>query len=246
MNDKLDAQTIDDQINQIVQRGLPKRTSFRETLSILYHHIGLRHLFRDGAEIIYSIVVTLLMLTVFGAFTIGSAMFPASLLYGWICALAPLTYIVLVTLFYVYKTKTPGFDIERVCRFTVIQLAICRMLLFSLFALLVNSAFVIVVSQASDVHEGKALLLSVASLFFFASLTLLLPGMLTSVFRVVLLSFGWMGGSIWLSQKAPTFFLTVLGSLPAYVLSLASVAALLLFLFSLKGFLITKQTKEAV
>ncbi|SEO43404.1 hypothetical protein SAMN04488134_107130 [Amphibacillus marinus] len=179
------------EINQIVSKGVRRPEPFFKLLYKLYKQIGLRFVFRDARAVsIAVLMVTSLM--VFLIITQQEQINFAQNPYGIIMISSPILYGVLSLLPFLSSEFLSTVEVEMACKYTLEQLAVFRMLLFSICCFLLNTLWVLLMLvKFSSFHFVQALMVSTTSLLLFALLFLYALTWLRSVFSRLLFFIGW-------------------------------------------------------
>lgn len=143
------AAEIEGQISEIVAKGIQKESAFR-ILWELFHTVGLRRIFYGMYSILFILLsgVVLLLVLLYNGFR-PDASFPP---YGMALSLAPLVFLSSYLLC-VWKEKSEGtFEIPATCRYSFCHLLAFRLIVFTLFGLLITffSAFFFLPRDSED------------------------------------------------------------------------------------------------
>ncbi len=165
-----DEQIIEAQIRTIVDRGVLPKASFWSELMTMRRQIGLRYLFHDWTEILFTLVLTLFAMLFLFHQTSGYLEAGQEDVYPFVFIVSPVLYLIIALLFFVAKRQSSTHEVEMTCKYNTFQLAAFRMLAFSLFCLAANAvliSFLMLIYGQFDFV--RAYLMSASSLFLFSS-----------------------------------------------------------------------------
>jgi len=245
MVDYPDEQTMNSQIQFIVANGLVKEKPFHEHLLEMYKQLGFRYLFRDGAEIIFTMIMALAAI-VFGLFHVIEGGMQVDRLYSYLFIMSPILYMLVAVLFLVNLRSRDTFAVEMTCKYHVFQLAAFRMLVFSIVAIMLNVASILtlfLIYQNFNVME--AMLISISSLSVFATFFLYIIQKVKSRLASYAGMAGWLLANAALAYGNTELYQSVLSQIPMYVYISVSVGCLMLYVRRLKYF-ITLRNVEGV
>jgi len=167
-----DENTIQMQIQQIVDQGLPKKMSFMSYLKSMYQHIGLKHLFSDRIECAITFI-TAIAYIIIAFYQPERSDIDEYYLYGLIFLLSPILFIALSIYTYSNKIICGTFELEMSCKYNVFQIIAFRMLVFSIIAILLNTATILLmIVKYEHIQFFRAFMISNTGLFTFSVLFL--------------------------------------------------------------------------
>lgn len=240
-----DENTIQMQIQQIVDRGLPKKKSFMSYLKSMYRHIGLRHLFSDRIEyaITFITAITYIIITFYQP---ERSEIDEYYLYGLIFLLSPILFIALSIYTYSNKIICGTFELEMSCKYNVFQIIVFRMLVFSIIAILLNTATILLmILKYEHIQFFRAFMISNTGLFTFSVLFLFI--MMKRRSKIVALATigGWMLINLILLSVNSSVYREIVFNLPLIVYALVILGTSYFYLKSLNR-LIQYQQAEGV
>ncbi|MDW0112714.1 hypothetical protein QT711_05920 [Sporosarcina saromensis] len=190
----LEEQVVQMEIDKIVATGITPKVTFLTYLKSMIQQVGMRHIFSDRLELgfLITVVAALLAMLIISPFQ-GQIQD----IYSYIFLLSPILFMVLSVSTYLRKTQNNTYEVEMACKYNVYQIIACRMLLFSLLSVVLNTiAIAAVAMQFEGIHFLRAFLLSLTSLFVFSTLLLFaLMRRRTSVI-VIMTVIGWTFGNL--------------------------------------------------
>ncbi|KAB8125737.1 hypothetical protein F9U64_21815 [Gracilibacillus oryzae] len=235
---------IDQEISTILTEGMDSRANFWSFLLTMYRQLGFRIIFRDFTEIIYTIILSIVVVT-------GLLMSLGDLLiwndwnvYTIIFTFSPVTYLLFAYFFFIFQKQKPTYEVEMVCKYNLYQLAAFRMLTFSIVSMLVNSVFIIGLMMDQSIHFGYAFLLSSSSLFLFAVILLYVQLYVFSRLVKLLLAIGWLLGNILASIFSEGLYLIILQQIPLYIYGMIVIGSFVVYLKGLKKLLFASQRER--
>ncbi|WP_297632166.1 hypothetical protein [uncultured Clostridium sp.] len=173
MYDFEDIDIPDLEIDEIIEEGIVEKQGFFKHMKILYKNLGGKVIFIDRKEIsILSIILTVIM------FLLGYTLSKEnnlSNLYGAIFILSPVMYLI-ISLYGVIKAKENNMlEIEKTLKYNLYQIATFRIFVFSILTGIINIFVIGIMSiLEKDVQFIRLSIISVASIFIFSSILLLI------------------------------------------------------------------------
>ncbi|WP_349409868.1 hypothetical protein [Pseudalkalibacillus sp. SCS-8] len=234
------------EISMILEKGLDPKTSFGTYLMNMYRNIGLRHLFHDWTEILYTLVIALFLL---GAMGIGVMEWvPADQLniYTFIFIGSPLTYFTFAYLFFLNQKQKATYEVEMTCKYNLHQLAAFRMLVFSLFSLMVNGVIILLIAAQKEINVLYAFLISSSALFLFAMAFLYVQLHMKSRQAKWTVACVWVVGNVTAAFYSKDVYQLLLQHIPFYLYGIITVGAAILYIRSLKGLLFSTRMKGLI
>ncbi len=239
----LNKESMQAEIQMILQKGLDPKVSFWSYLVTMYKQVGLRFMFKDIVEILYTLIIAC---TVIGAFILSSTKVVdvhQINLYTVIFIWSPITYFVMAYLFFIKQKRKPTYEVEMTCKYNLHQLAAFRMLVFSVISMIMNGLFIYVLLMDNEFSFFYSLLLSSSSLFLFALLFLYVQLHAKSRMSKYVLFFGWIVMNLIASYFSSEIYLFVLKQIPIYIYGVIAIASVVLYVKSLKGLLVLRKMK---
>jgi hypothetical protein len=241
-----DEQTMKSEIQFIVSSGLVKPKKFHEYLLEMYRQLGFRYLFRDATEIIFTMLIASAAM-VFGLFQVMEGAMEADRLYSYLFIMSPILYMLVAVLFLVNLRSRDTFAVEMTCKYHVFQLAAFRMLVFSILAILLNIASILILFlfyQSFSIVE--AVLISISSLGVFSTMFLYIIQKVKSRVAGYAAVAGWVLANVALAYFNSELYDAVLSQIPVYVYIAVSVGCLVLYVRRLKVFITLRNVEEVL
>lgn len=241
-----DEQTMNSEIQFIVSSGLVKPKKFHEYLLEMYRQLGFRYLFRDATEIIFTMLMASAAM-VFGLFQVMEGAIEADKLYSYLFIMSPILYLLIAVLFLVNLRSRDTFALEMTCKYHVFQLAVFRMLVFSILAILLNIASILILFlfyQSFSIVE--ALLISISSLGIFSTVFLYIIQKVKSRVAGYAAVAGWVLANVALFYFNSELYDAVLSQIPVYVYVAVSAGCLVLYVRRLKFFITLRNVEEVM
>jgi hypothetical protein len=133
---------IQEHVRKIVSAGLPKKVSFVAHLIKMYKEIGLRFLFRDLTELVYILVIATSILLYLTLAAERFFMAGNENIITFIFISSPVLFLISCAVSFAKQKQANTYEIEMTCKYNVFQLAAFRMLVFSVFSLVLNALFI--------------------------------------------------------------------------------------------------------
>lgn len=231
---------IDQQVASIVKQALSIRQGFIRSLLDMKRQIGWQYLLLSFGEALFSGLVVLIL---FGYvwLTTNETTVHYPTFYGLLFMLSPLAFLSLTAYAYCQKQTNHTFELEMTMKYTVFQLLVCRMLLFSGLAIFVNMSLVLLLSLKVEFDVLRVLLLSLTGLFTFSAGLLFALNNGHVLKRSALFIAGWITLNMFLLVFVDKPYARILESLPITVYVGLLISVLGLYLYSFKHVFMKKQ-----
>ncbi|NBJ70698.1 MULTISPECIES: hypothetical protein [Clostridia] len=239
----LDEKSLQKEISAIITNGLDPKVAFWSYLATIYKQIGLKFLFKDFIEILFTFLITLVIGSAFILSTIDYIHVRNVNLYTIVFIWSPMTYMVMAYLFFVNQKQKTTYEVEMTCKYNFLQLAAFRMLMFSAISMLMNGLFIYALILQYELNFFYAFLLSSTSLFLFAVLFLYVQFHTRTHVSKIILLIVWLGSNLLASYYSMSFYMNFLKQIPFYVYGIIAIVAIVFYLKSLKGLLFTQKMK---
>lgn len=236
----LSEKQVDQQIALIIQKGLPKRSSLRESIVHVVRDFPKRpFLFEPGEWLFSCILIVFMSYIVFS--TTQNPNFKAPDFYSIIFALSPFVFIGLIGFSYMSKKMNGTLEIEMTMKYTVYQMLAIRMLFYSVIASIVNIGIIVVTAKFIQFDIFQAIAIALTGLFIFSAIFLLLVKGQFAAFKATVFSALWLLGNIALSKYETKAYGEVLIQLPSIVYITIALGAFILFIYALQQFFHTNE-----
>lgn len=240
-----DDSEMDSEIQFIVNKGLVKPKPFYEYLFEMYRQLGFRYLFRDATEVLFTVLLVSFAM-VFGLFQVMDSGKDEGGLYSYLFTVSPILYMLIASLFLVNLRSRDTFAVEMTCKYHVYQLAAFRMLVFSVLAVVLNLAYILILFlfyQTFNIVEAMLISVSSLSLFSTGYLYIIQKVKLRATSYAVMA--GWLFVNAALAYFSKELYSSVLSQVPFYVYMSVIAGCLYLYVRRLKYF-ITFRNVEGV
>ncbi|MCM3575993.1 hypothetical protein M3172_22745 [Mesobacillus subterraneus] len=233
------------EIQIILSKGLIKSKPFHEYLMEMYRQLGFRYLFRDATEVLFTVLVVSFAM-VFGLFQVMDSGKDEGGLYSYLFTMSPILYMLIASIFLVNLRSRDTFVVEMTCKYHVYQLAAFRMLVFSILAVLLNLAYIMVLFMFyPNFNIAEAMLISVSSLSIFSTGYLYIIQKVKTRITSYAVMAGWLLVNAALAYFSKELYASVLSQVPFYVY--ISVIAVCLYLYARRlKYFITFRNVEGV
>ncbi|MGL5694421.1 MAG: hypothetical protein ACRCXA_10100 [Peptostreptococcaceae bacterium] len=225
MPDDLD---IKNQINIILDNGLPSKQSFYMYIKDMYKTIGLKNLFHDLSELIF-IGVLVVSILAFSTYMIFRNEFVSTeRIYSFIFMISPLFYLATNLFSYMNMKDNNTYEMEMICKFNLYQVASLRMLVFSVISIVLNTIVVVALYERINVFRG--MMISFTSIFLFSVLLLYLILKTRSYIAKGLVIVGWIMCNGTLMRWSEVRYFKFLESLPVFVYFVVTTVSVIIYI----------------
>lgn len=237
----LDNQTIRIQIDNIVTAGVKQKQNFLSYLKSMVQQVGLRHIFSDRLEITFITLIVTIMIGLIVFLPYHSEIHD---MYGYIFLLSPILFLVLSIFTYVRKTQNHMYDVEMACKFNVYQIIAFRMLVFSVFSIVLNTiAVAFIAIRYEEFQFMRAFLLSISALFLFSNLLLFALMKRRTTVIVAGIVIGWIIGNLVFQLANVQLYNDLLMKTPIVVNAVVVLVIVFMYVQYLKKLIQFKQTE---
>ena len=232
---------IETEIKQIVALGAKRKESFFPYIKSMIQQVGIRQLFSDRTELIYIFIIAITSLSIF-LIQPDPEMGHVQDLYAYLFLVSPLLFLVFSIYTYANKVRSTTYEVEMTCKYNVYQIIACRMLAFSIIAILMNTMTIFFFAMFyEDVQFMRAFMISTSGLFIFSILFIYAMMKRRAPFTVGLVISGWLVGNILLRGVNNALYSEMLVHMPLFVYALVLASSLLVYLHNLKKLIQIKQ-----
>jgi hypothetical protein len=131
---------------------------------------------------------------------------------------SPILYLAVSSVAFINTKQRGTYEIEMTCKYNIYQLAVFRMLVFSIFCIIINvSALGLVFVFYKQINLLQALMLSITSLFLFSTTFLYVIFKIHSKYTKYFMVFIWMLANIWAAIFSSELYNMFLNKIPVYV-----------------------------
>lgn len=241
----LDEQTIQSQIQQIVEAGLRDRNrSFYAYLKQMYKQIGFKHLFSDRSEIVFALLTAAAFIMVH--FFISQGHIWEADLYGFIFMSSPVLFLMLTAYTYFNKTWNSTMEVEMTFKYHMYQIIGFRMFMYSIAAILFNSLFIFSLAFTyAEIEFFRAFMISNTGLFTFSILLLFAMMKRRSATAAAVMTISWVIVHLLFRGSGSQLYHDLLIELPLFVYAMVLLVVLYFNVKSLKK-LFNAQTMKGV
>lgn len=231
---------IDQQITQIIAKGLPKQKSFFSEIQGLYKQMGWRYILPNQNEWIFTVIALVALLLIVGV-TFGSDRVLTAKEMALFFMISPFLFMSLSLFSFFDKREAHTFELEMTTKFTVFQIIAVRMLAFSGLAIVSNTSLALWLASTHELSFIRLWLLSLTGLFLFATGLLVALRKGQVVPKLIGYVSGWLiinSGLVWLADEA---YVQVLQTLPTVLYGSLVVILIVLFGLAFKRMYLRKQ-----
>ena len=221
---------IKSEIDFIVTQGLGKRESFYSCLKNMYRQIGIRYLFRDELEIIFTILLVSSIL--FSVIIDRNIYFSENIkaIYAYLFTVSPILYLSMSILNLIIAKQNKTYEVEMTCKYNIYQISAFRMLVFSIICILFNSFFVYAATCFyEDINYLKAFVISIASLFLFSTIFLFALAKVKNRSIKYFITLGWIGFNLILFILKVDFYIQLLNKVSIYTWTIVAIGSLIIY-----------------
>jgi hypothetical protein len=238
-----DESFIQGEIGSILSKGLDPKTSLWSYLFEMYKQVGFRFIFRDFAEILFTLIVALMAGAALLAGTADTVFIREVNIYTMIFIWSPMTYLLMAYMFFLNQKNKPSFEVEMSCKYNLHQLAAFRMFMFSIVSMIMNGFIIYLLKLQTELNYFYAILLSSSSLFLFSLAFLYVILRVRNKFTKIGLLFFWVGGNLLASYLSGEYYFQVLKQIPFYIYAFITTVGLVLYVKNLKRLLYSRNLK---
>ncbi|WP_273130880.1 hypothetical protein [Bacillus weihaiensis] len=239
-----DEETIQQEIQFIVSKGLDPKPSFWSYLSSLYRQVGFRYLFRDATEILFTFILAAIVLIALFMSMTDLVKLEKINVYTFIFICSPVSFAVLAYFFFIHTKQKPTYEVEMTCKYNLHQIAAFRMLVFAVVSLITNGVLLSFFILQERFHYLFAFLLSSSALFLFAIVLLFAQLHVKSKAIRNVLFFLWVGVNLFCSYYSNEVYVFVLNKIPYYVYGIITLSGLIIYIEKVKKLLFTKNVRR--
>ncbi|GAA0433362.1 hypothetical protein GCM10008983_07500 [Lentibacillus halophilus] len=234
------------EISTIITNGLDPKASFWSYLANMYKQVGFRFMFKDFAEILFTLLISIVIVLAFILSSMDYMDTQNVNLYTIIFIWSPVTYLLMAYLFFLNQKKKTTYEVEMTCKYNLHQLAAFRMLAFSVVSMIINGLFIYALNFQHDLNFLYAFLLSSSSLFLFALIFLYVQlHTKTRASKIILLTI-WLSSNLLASYYNTNLYMNVLQQIPFYVYGVMAIVSIILYVKNLKEMLLVKKMKGLI
>lgn len=233
--DMPDEITIQNEINFILEKGIKKEEPFYLYMKNMYRKVGVKHLFHDAGEIVFTIILILTLLVLAAANINFGINVKSESLYVFIMIVSPILYLVMSLLAFAIAKDRGTYEIMMTCKHNLYELAAFRMFVFSIICILSNVVLICTITARYDeLNFWRAFVISVTSLFLFSTTFLYTMFITGWKFVKYIVIMGWIFINIALSIFNANFYIELLTSMPIFVYLIVIAFCIYTYLKNLK------------
>lgn len=235
------------EIDNIIAQGIGERESFHSYLKNMYRQIGIRYLFRDGLEIIFTILLvsSILLLTIKDSNI--HYMENIKDIYVYLFVISPILYLAMSILNFINAKQNKTYEIEMTCKYNIYQISAFRMLVFSMICIVFNfSSIYIVAYFYEDINYLKAFIISIAGLFLFSTIFLFTLIRIKNRFIKYFTVLGWIVFNLVLYIFKVDFYIQLLNSISTYTWFVVAIGSILAYIKDLKTLIIFRNKEGMI
>ncbi|MGL5346749.1 MAG: hypothetical protein ACRDA3_05325 [Peptostreptococcaceae bacterium] len=223
---------IENQINNIVERGIKEKESFYSHIKNMYKEIGFRNLFHDLSELAFVGVLVISILAIFIKGIMQESHVSSESVYAYIFMISPILYFSTIVFSYANMKENNTYQVEMTCKYNTLQIASLRMLVCSIISILVNTLVIMIMS--SKIIFIKGIMISTSSLFVFSSIALYSLVNIKSTIKKCVIVFGWiaLNGLFYIIDVGT--YNHLLSSIPTYIYGIVSICSMYLYIKNIK------------
>lgn len=233
--DMPDEITIQNEINSILEKGIKKEEPFYLYMKNMYGKIGVKYLFHDAGEIIFTVTLILTLLILAAANITSEINVKSESLYVFIMIVSPILYLVMSLLAFVIAKDRGTYEIMMTCKYNLYELAAFRMFVFSIICILSNVVLICTITARYDeINFWRAFVISVTSLFLFSTTFLYIMFITGRKFVKYIVIIGWIFINFALSIFNKNIYIELLTSMPIFVYLIVTAFCIYTYLKKLK------------
>ncbi|WP_034602240.1 hypothetical protein [Clostridiisalibacter paucivorans] len=235
------------EIDNIIAQGIGERESFHSYLKNMYRQIGIRYLFRDGLEIIFTILLvsSILLLTIKDS----NIYYMENMkdIYVYLFIISPILYLSMSILNFINTKQNKTYEIEMTCKYNIYQISAFRMLVFSMICIVFNFSSIYIVSYFyEDINYLKAFIISIAGLFLFSTIFLFTLIRIKNRFIKYFTVLGWIVFNLVLYIFKVDFYIQLLNSISTYTWFVVAIGSILAYIKNLRTLIIFRNKEGMI
>lgn len=233
--DMPDEMTIQNEINIILDKGLKHKKSFFSYMRKMYKQLGLKVIFHDFVEIVFTLLIFLSLFLVI-KFNEGAIDYEeVKKIYGLIMIASPILYLILSLISLIKIKENRTYEIEMTCKYNLYQLSAFRMFVFSVICILFNVSIIFnIVCKFGSINFLRATMISITSLFLFSTMFLYLIIKIRSKITKYLAIVGWIAINLLLYIFNNKLYTNILTALPIGVYFIVTVICIYFYIKKLR------------
>ncbi len=230
-------------MENIINLGMRKKTSFLKYLKNIYKELGFRSIFHDKNEL-FIIIITFIILSL----TLPSY-FERNIedTYKFVFLIAPILYLI-TSIFSFYNSKENGaFEIEMTCKYNLYQLSAIRMFIFSILTAVLNTIIIFISSLFNnELDVVRLVCISITGLFLFS--TIFLYSLIAFRSRVIksFIIAGWIVVNLFLSNLNSSIYNEFLTRAPIYMHIIITAICIALYIRNLNKLINFRREKGEI
>lgn len=236
---------INDSILYICDKGLPPKENMAVFLKNMTANLGPNNIFHGTYDALIIAIFVCISLDIALFFLMKSSLFTEEKLFAFAFAGSPLMFMLMFILSYIKEKTNDTYIIKMSFKYTVNHLIAYRMFVFSLFSILFNTAYIILLSVELSLSILSILSISFSSLFIFSMLLILIILKYDSVLSPIILSVSWIFVNALLFFFALPDYGSFLKTVPILIWLLISIICILVYVNRLALFINKRENSYA-
>jgi len=237
MKDEIFLENIEDNIENILDKGLKEKQGFFSFLKSANKELGFRNIFNDKSELIFIGLIFVITVIFFGLRFNESISTDIDFTYKFKVynfTAAPIVYFMICSYSFVSSKLNGTYEVQATCKYNFYNITAIRMFIFSIISILVNMSIILTMFLTKrNFSFIDTFIVSATSLFIFSVLHIsILIYLKKSVYKYLAI-IGWFLISIIIFSKLSTYWVKLFLDMPLYIHLLISIVFIIVYIKNL-------------
>lgn len=222
-------------VEKIVDSGLKKKLSFRESFINIFREIGLKNIFHDKVELLGILGIGTLSLVCLLIFILDSQ--NGGYIFSSIFLISPIFYFVTSILSFLNASYKGTKEIEMTCKYNLNQLSAVRTFVLSILAALLNTIAIFIVGLFNnEISIFNIIATSITAIFLFSAILLFVMARVKHRYIKHIIVVVWIFTNILLSISS-TWYEQFLSAMPVAIHIVITLGCLFVYIKSLSRYM---------
>lgn len=245
IDDEILIVNIEENIEDILDKGLKEKQGFFSFLKSTKNEIGYKNIFIDKSELIFIGLIFIITIVYFGLrfnkSIDGSSDFIYKFkVYNFI--VAPIVYFIICSYSFINSKLNKTYEIQATCKYNFYNITAIRMFIFSVASILVNMSIILIMFLGKrNFNFIDTFIISATSLFIFSALYIAILIYLKRTMYKYIAIFLWIVGSVIIFQNTSDSFGKLFFDMPLYIHLLISITFIIIYIKNLSKLMKVKR-----
>lgn len=245
MTDETFLENIDDNIEEILDKGLKKKQGFFNFLKSANKELGFKNIFNDKSELIFIGLILAITVILFGLQFNKSNSNDADFIYKFKAfnfTVSPIVYFIICSYSFINSKLNRTYEIQATCKYNFYSITAIRMFVFSIVSVLIN--MIIILSMyllKRNFYFIDMFVVSAAALFIFSVLYILILIYFKKTMYKYLALLGWSLVSTITILKANNYWIKLFLDMPLYIHLFITIIFIIVYMKNLKKLMKVKR-----